>query len=489
MGEVKHVFDAEKVKKFVDGQFNDTIIPALVEYVKVPNQSPQFDKKVLTNGHMHKAIGIMVDWVKAQKVPDLHIQVVEEKDRTPLILVTVDSAEGKSSETVLLYGHCDKQPPLEGEWQKGLGPYEPVIRDGKLYGRGGADDGYAIFSAVTAIKALKEQKLAHARCVILIEASEESGSPDLEFYVQKLKTEIGEPSLVVCLDSGCGNYEQLWLTTSLRGNITATLKVRILTEGVHSGSASGVVPSTFRILRQLLDRVEDSKTGKLIDEAYCEIPSTQIKYARDMAETIHDGVWNNFPWVSGARPVTDDIKECILNRTWRPTLCVTGVGGIPPMSEAGNVLRQETEIKLSIRTPPLIKCKDVTESFKQRLTTEPPYGAKVEYIHEKAGDGWMAPPLEEWLETAINKSSEQYYGKAARMFGEGGSIPFMGMLGAKYPAAQFVVIGVLGPAANAHGPNEFLHIDMAKNLTSCVSYILHQHYLHKGLKRKLEGAS
>jgi len=209
-----------------------------------------------------------------------------------------------------------------------------------------------------------------------------------------------------------------------------------------------------------------------------------------MAETIRDGVWNNFPWVSGARPVTNDIKECILNRTWRPTLCITGAGGIPPMSEAGNVLRQETEVKLSIRTPPLISCKTVTESLQRHLTADPPYGAKVEYIHEKAGDGWMAPHLEEWLESAINKSSEQYYGKSARMFGEGGSIPFMGMLGAKFPSAQFVVIGVLGPAANAHGPNEFLHIDMAKNLTCCVSYILHQHYLHKGLKRKsTEGSS
>jgi len=331
---------------------------------------------------------------------------------------------------------------------------------------------------------VKNQKLPHARCVLLIEASEESGSPDLPFYVEKMAKEIGTPSLVVCLDSGCGNYEQLWLTTSLRGNITATLKVRILTEGVHSGAASGVVPSTFRILRILLDRIEDAKTGKMVEEAYTEIPPTQLKYAEDMAGTIGEGVWGNFPWVEGGKPVSRDITESILNRTWRPTLCVTGMSGIPSLSEAGNVLRMETNIKLSIRTPPTKNCQPVIDAMSRHLLADPPYGAKVEFLPDKFGPGWMAPPLEEWLEIAVNKSSETYYGKSARMFGEGGSIPFMGMLGEKYPKAQFVVVGVLGPSANAHGPNEFLHLDMAKNLTCCVSYILHQHYLHKCLKRK-----
>jgi acetylornithine deacetylase/succinyl-diaminopimelate desuccinylase-like protein len=483
MTDTKREFDAKTVKSDVEKEFKETIIPSLIEYIKVPNQSPLFDKKIHENGLMQKAIGIMVDWVKSQKIDGLSIQLVEEKNRTPVIFIVVEGS-GTSPETVLLYGHCDKQPPLHGEWSDGLSPYDPIIKDGKLYGRGGADDGYAIFSAIAAIKALKKQGLPHARCVLLIEASEESGSPDLEFYVEKLKTEIGTPSLVVCLDSGCGNYEQLWLTTSLRGNITATLKVRILTEGVHSGAASGVVPSTFRILRLLMDRVEDTKTGKMLDEAYVEIPPTQLKYAEDMAGTIGEGVWKTFPWVEGGRPVSTDIKESILNRTWRPTLCVTGVGGIPNLSEAGNVLRQETQVKLSIRTPPTKECQPVIDALGQRLTSDPPYGAKVEFIADKAGQGWMAPPLEEWLETAVNKSSETYYGKPARMFGEGGSIPFMGMLGQKFPAAQFVVVGVLGPSANAHGPNEFLHLDMAKNLTCCVSYILYEHYLHKALKRK-----
>jgi len=473
-----HEYDAKKIKKAIDDEFKETIVPALIEYVKVPNQSPLFDKNILTNGLMEKAIGILLNWVKAQNVKGLSLKLVEEKNRTPVIFIEIEGS-GKTSETVLMYGHCDKQPPLRGEWSEGLGPYEPVIKDGKLYGRGGADDGYAIFSAISSIKAIQDQGLPHARCVILVEASEESGSPDLDFYVDKLKDEIGTPSLVVCLDSGCGNYEQLWLTTSLRGNITAALKVRILTEGVHSGAASGVVPSTFRILRTLLDRVEDSKTGKMFDEAYAKIPDKQLKYAEEMASTLGENVWKVFPFVEGAGPVTHDVQESILNRTWRPTLCITGVAGIPPLQEAGNVLRQETQVKLSVRTPPTSHTQPIIEALDRYLTKDPPYGAKVEFVSEKAGAGWMAPPMELWLENAVQHSSELYYGKPARMFGEGGSIPFMGLLGQKFPAAQFCVVGVLGPSANAHGPNEFLHIDYAKNLTCCVSYILHQHYLNK----------
>jgi len=476
--------ELKKVKQDVEVEWKDTIIPALIEYIKVPNQSPHFDQQVLTNGFMQKAIEIMVNWVKAQKIPGLRLEVVEEKNRTPVIFIEVDGT-GQSQETVMFYGHCDKQPPLHEGWNEGTGPYKPVIKDGKLYGRGGADDGYAIFSALTAIKALKNQKIPHARCVVLIEASEESGSPDLDFYVDKLKDKIGNVSLVVCLDSGCGNYERLWLTVSLRGNITATLKVTVLTEGVHSGSASGVVPSTFRILRLLLDRIEDSKTGKMMEEAYSVIPPEQKSYAQSTAETLGTSVLQ-FPFVEGAHPISSNVTESILHRTWKPTLCVIGAGGLPPLTEAGNVLRKETSLKISIRTPPNKDCKEVVDAMARLFTKDPPYGAKVEFIPERYGNGWAAPAFEPWLEKAINKSSEFFYGKNARMLGEGGSIPFMGMLGEKFPSAQFVVIGVLGPGSNAHGPNEFLHLDFAKNLTGCVSSILHQHYRHKvSLKGKL----
>jgi len=469
--------DAAAAKAYVEAAWSQHIEAALSAYIAVPNQSPQFDDEFFTNGHTEKAIKIMTDWVEAQKVPGLKMEVLSAPNRTPLIFITVDGEPG-CNETVLAYGHLDKQPPFVG-WLPGLGPHTPVIRDGKLYGRGGADDGYAIFAAVTAIKLLKEQKVPHARIVIMIEACEESGSRDLMYYVELKSKEIGVPSLVVCLDSGCGNYEQMWLTTSLRGMLLGELRVKVLTEGVHSGTASGVVPSSFRIIRELLDRIEDSKTGKiLVKEAYVDIPEKYRKYAQQAAETIGDQYLEAFPWAGSTKPMGGDLTELILNASWRPTISYTGIDGIPSCAQAGNVLRPETAIRLSIRLPPTLPVEPLVEVLPKILTKDPPYGAEVSFKIVKANKGWCAPPMEHWLEEAVDNASKTFFGKGARLVGEGGSIPFMGMLGSRYPGTQFVVTGVLGPHSNAHGPNEFLHIGMFKNLTCCVSYILAQHYKH-----------
>src|SRR5882762_10533233 len=194
-------------------------------------------------------------------------------------------------------------------WGEGLGPWTPVRRGNRLYGRGAGDDGYAAFAALTAIEALQAQGVRHSRCVVLIEASEESGSPDLPAYVEKLAERI-RPGLVVCLDSGCGDYEHLWATTSLRGVVSGTLKVEVLGEGVHSGAASGIVPSSFRLLRQVLDRLEDHRTGKiLVEECHVEIPPGRLAEVRAVATVLGDEVLRRFPLVPGMRPVTLDPVE------------------------------------------------------------------------------------------------------------------------------------------------------------------------------------
>ena len=247
--------DIKKTRHYVEEQWNNSIVPALQEYLAIPNQSPAYDPNWNTNGYMDQATDLIANWIRMQKIPGLVLDIIRLEKRTPLIFVEIP---GDSKETVLLYGHLDKQPPMEG-WNEGFGPWKPVIKDGRLYGRGGADDGYSAFASLTAIQALKQQDIPHARCVILIEACEESGSFDLPHYVEALKDRIGTPSLVICLDSGCGNYEQLWITTSLRGLANGNLTVSTLTEGVHSGAASGIVPSTFRILRQLLSRLENEQ--------------------------------------------------------------------------------------------------------------------------------------------------------------------------------------------------------------------------------------
>jgi acetylornithine deacetylase/succinyl-diaminopimelate desuccinylase-like protein len=166
----------------------------------------------------------------------------------------------------------------------------------------------------------------------------------------------------------------------------------------------------------------------------------------------------------------------LLNRTWRPALSITGIDGVPSLSDAGNVLRPMTAAKISLRIPPGVDADHATASLKEILERDPPYGASVTFKGEMGADGWAAPDLSPWLETATDEASRTFFGKPAMYMGEGGSIPFMGMLGERFPEAQFLITGVLGPGSNAHGPNEFLDIPTGKRLTACVARVLEDHY-------------
>jgi acetylornithine deacetylase/succinyl-diaminopimelate desuccinylase-like protein len=465
----------ERLQRYVADLWNDEIVPTLIDYIRIPNKSPHFDPKWQEHGYMEQAVVLFETWARSKLslLPGATLEVVRLPGRTPVILLDIP---GEGPDTVLLYGHLDKQPEMTG-WAEGLGPWTPVIKGERLYGRGGADDGYALFGAVGAILALKDQGVKHARSVILIEACEESGSYDLPFYVDHLADRIGSPSLVICLDSGCGDYERLWLTTSLRGVAGGQLGVKVLSEGVHSGDASGAVASSFRIARQLLSRLEDPATGRILPEAlWVEIPADREAQAQRAAGILGDQVWKKFPLVAGMRPVTDDPVELILNRTWRPQLAVVGAEGLPQPADAGNVLRPYTVLKLSLRLPPTLKAPEAAAKLREILESDPPYGAKVAFQVDGAESGWNAPAMAPWLEAAVDAASQAAFGRPAAMLGEGGSIPFMGMLGAKFPAAQFMITGVLGPQSNAHGPNEFLDIPTGKRVTESVAHVLAAHF-------------
>lgn len=467
------MLDFNTVQSTVNSTWDNSIIDELTNYIRIPNKSPLFDPDWASHGYMDEAVEMMVAWAKDQDVRDMTVEVVTLEGRTPLIYIEV---AGTGSNNVVLYGHLDKQPEMTG-WRDGLGPWEPVLQDGKLYGRGGADDGYALYASLTAIRALQEQNIPHANLKLIIESSEESGSPDLPFYIDHLADRIGNVDLVVCLDSGCGNYDQLWCTTSLRGMAGGNLNVKVLEEGVHSGDASGIVPSSFRVLRQLLSRIEDEATGKVIIEAMnVEIPGQRVDQAAYAATVLQDEVWTKFPFVNGMKAADTDLKELILNRTWRPALEITGIDGLPDLGNAGNVLRPVTSAKLSMRVPPSGDAKRATEAMKELLESDPPYGCEVSFEIEKSANGWDAPELAPWLEKSLETASQQWFNKPCAYMGEGGTIPFMGMLGEKFPAAQFLVTGVLGPASNAHGPNEFLHLETARRLTGCVSQVLMDHH-------------
>jgi acetylornithine deacetylase/succinyl-diaminopimelate desuccinylase-like protein len=468
---------------FADRAWDERIVPALTEYIGVPAKSPMFDADWAKNGYIDRVVRDAAAWVESRKVPGLTLEVVRLDGRTPVIFFEVPASTGSTStDTVLLYGHLDKQPEFSG-WRPGLGPWTPKYEDGLLYGRGGADDGYAVYAAITALEALQAQGLPHPRCVGVIESCEESGSSDLPLYIDALKPRLGNVALVVCLDSGAGNYDQLWLTTSLRGMVSGVLKVEILTEGIHSGDSSGVVPSSFRILRHVLDRLEDSATGRLLPPVFhCEIPTSRVEQTRATAALLQDEVWKRFPWACGADggaslPTTTDPVEALLNRTWRPTLSVTGADGFPELKNAGNVLRPYTAFKLSLRLPPLVDGNEASLKLKALLEDNAPYNARVTFHADgRAGalgaTGWNAPDLAPWLETALNGASNANFGAPVGYIGQGGTIPLMSMLQQGFPAAQMMVCGVLGPKSNAHGPNEFLHVPYGKKLTAAVAQVI-----------------
>ena len=455
-------------------EWGNSIIPELVEYIRIPNKSPAFDPDWQKNGYMDQVVEQFSAWSQRQNIEGMKLDVVRLPKRTPLIYIDIP---GDIENTILLYGHLDKQPEMKG-WKEGFGPWEPVLKENKLYGRGGADDGYALFTSLLAIKILRDQNIPHARCVVIIEACEESGSYDLPFYIDYLSDQLGKPELVICLDSGCGNYDQLWSTTSLRGLVGGELKVEVLDEGIHSGDISGIVPSSFRILRQLIDRIEDPISGQILaKDFYVDIPSKRIQQAEHAANVLNKNIYERFPMKDSMWPVTDDLVELILNRSWRPALSYLGASGLPEINDAGNVLRPFTSIKLSMRLPPTCNAKRVSKQLEELLLNNPPNGAKISFKLDWAVNGWMAPEISPWLEKALNDASKNYFNKPAIHMGEGWSIPFMGMLGEKFPEAQFLITGVLGPGSNAHGPNEFLHIPAAKKITCCVAEVIAKHYL------------
>lgn len=453
-------------------QWDDDIVPRLVDYIRIPSKSPHFDPEWEVHGHIERVIRLAEDWARAQPIAGLALEIVRLPGRTPVLFF---DAGGGGDRTVLFYGHLDKQPEMIG-WRADGGPWTPLLENGKLYGRGGADDGYAIFAALSALGALHAQGVPHARCVGLIETCEESGSYDLPAYLEALTTRIGNVDLVVGLDSGCGDYERLWMTTSLRGLAAGTLKVDVLTEGVHSGDASGVVPSSFRIARKLIERLEDSTNGWILPSGFhAQIPRERVEQSGQAAAILGDIVFRKYPFIEGTRAMVDGGAEALLNHTWRPALSVIGADGLPPIADAGNVLRPSTSFMLSLRLPPTVDGHAATQAMKSLFETDPPHGARVSFEPVQGASGWNAPRTQPWLAEALDSASRAIYGKPSAAIGEGGTIPFMAMLGQQFPNAQFLITGVLGPHSNAHGPNEFLHIDYAKRLTACVAEVIATH--------------
>jgi acetylornithine deacetylase/succinyl-diaminopimelate desuccinylase-like protein len=463
--------DAGRVLEYCRKRWEGDLLEELSAFIEVRAISPAYDAAWEANGQLDAVADRAEHWLREQGLAGAHVEVLREPGRTPLVLVDVP---GTAPGTVLFYGHLDKQPAGEG-WSPGLDPWTPHFDGTRLYGRGGVDDGYALYAAVAAIQAVDDQGVSRPRCIGVFETSEESGSPDLPFWLARLESRIADVDLVVCLDSGAGDYDRLWLVTSLRGHCGGRLDVQVLDQGAHSGDAGGVVPSSFRIVRSLLDRLESSVTGEiLLDAAWCPIPDERIHQARAAAGVLGPAVAARFDWSGSTVPTTADVAEQLLNRAWRPSLAITGADGLPTVANAGNVLRPSTSLKLSLRLAPDADSGAALSALKDLLEKDPPYGAQVVFTPDTVvADGWTAPPLAPWLERTLEDASRAYFGGAGlAMLGQGGTIPLMGMLGGLFPDAQFLACGVQGPGAGAHGPDESLHLPYTQRLTASIAMAL-----------------
>lgn len=469
----------DHLRTYILDEWQQSVMPTLLTYISIPCVSPVFAADWRSHGQIDAATTLLADWAlhRFAGIEGVRIERLQDGERTPLLLIDVP-ASGNDAAPVIIYGHLDKQPAMDG-WANGRSAWSPSIEGERIYGRGGADDGYAIFSAVLAIEALHAQHLARPRCLILIEASEESSSEDLPFYIEQLAPRLGTPSLVIALDSMCATYDQLWATTSLRGQVAGTLTVRILHEGMHSGEASGIVPSPFRIATTLLRRIEDSETGRMcVPELEVAIPDARVSQAREVATLLDRAIYNQMPFVAGATPAGDDAQQMLLDRTWRAKLAVTGVDGLPPVAAAAAVLHPMIALKLSLRLPPTVAPAEAARRLTSILERDPPYGAEVSFAVDFASAGWHAPETAPWLAASLDRAARLAFGAAPAMFGGGGGIPFLNMLGERFPDAQFLVTGVLGPQSNAHGPNEFLHVPTALKVTEVLAVVLHDAAAH-----------
>lgn len=470
------MLDQQAVKTIWETKIKDTF----EEYLKIPNVSPAYNASWEKDGHMHKVVNLYEKWAKenASKSATVFVQKIEGK--TPLLVINVPARKYDGDDTVLLYGHLDKQPEMVG-WREGIEPWAPTYEGDRLYGRGSADDGYAMFSALIAINDLEDNNISHPRQIVIIEASEESGSPDLMDHLNLLNSsleansceKLEDVSLVVCLDSGALSYEHLWVTNSLRGLIEMHLTIRTLKQGTHSGGAGGIVPSTTHILRTLLDRVAKSPSGEIIiDELNVEIPEHISEAAKNVAVIIGEDDPHGLPFAKGVEPIYESVADQLIANTYRPALEIIAIEGLPKIEDAGNVLLPEVKVALSFRIPPGVKPAIAAAAIAGELNRDTPYNAQITVKIESLASGWAAPERPQSLIDIFEAASQKHFGKSVQYLGEGGTIPFMFMLGEKYPNAQFMVTGLLGPESNAHGPNEFMHLPTFFKLTACVADVI-----------------
>ena len=467
--------DMDDCLKFCMAAWQDggAAVEGLKSLIRVPNLTPSADPEFLTNGLIQQAIDAVKTWIEAQGIPGLKTTVFADPGREPLLLVEIPGT-APDAKHVLTYGHLDKMPHLDpAGWRNGLGPTTPVVEGNKIYGRGTNDDGYNSFCLMTAIRYLHEHGLKYPKITIILESGEESGDTEIKRYLDELKPRIGDVGLIVVLDCEAQDYDTVWCCTSLRGVVNGTLSIHHLATPCHSGMATGLVPSTFRIARMLISRLEDEQTGEIkVKEAHVEIPANRIQQAKDVAAHLGERSHEIVSPLDGCKLLTTDNSQLLINKAWKPGLAVTGCDGIPPIASASNVMRTNTDLKLSLRIPPGVDAEALGKTLKSVLEADPPYGAKVTYDCSAAGNGWCGRDFSPEIDQVITEASMKIFGNKPAYYGEGGSIPLCNKFQELWPEAQTLVTGCAGTDSNPHGYNESLDLPYTGKFTAIVAAIL-----------------
>lgn len=467
--------DKKSFEKYIEKMFTYNILPNLMDFIRIPNLSPAYDYNWKTNGLLLKAANLIISYAKSLNIKNAEINLIQDKGYTPLIFIDIPSSRENDNRTVLFYAHFDKQPYGTG-WDEDKEPTKPVIINGRLYGRGSADDGYASFSILTAIKACQEHNCPMPRICIIFEGAEESTDEDLTYYFDKLLPIIGENVIAfIPLDSGCSDYERLWITNSLRGVVDFDIKITSLDNDCHFGpEASGRVAENLFLLRKALDGVVDTTTGEiLIDEFFVkEIPTSIEKEMDKEIEIVGDKFFDDIPLYDGVKPLKSDVKEAMINNRWKPSISILGVDNCPKIEDNGFGVSKSINVRLSMRLPPGINGNNAMNALKKVINNNSYFSAKFEFGYMSLAEGWCLSDISERTKNVLNKASLEYFGKEIVFKGAGGSIPFITYFQTKYPKADVICTGILGADSFEHGPNENLNIEACKKMILILCYFL-----------------
>ncbi len=457
------------MKTYIHDAWKGDTLEALSRFISIPAKSKDFDDQWQEHGFLHRSLEEGKSW--AQKhFPSGTFEIIQLPGIPPVLFFDIPATGGHTGKPVLFYGHFDKQPETSG-WDEGLGPWTPVVKNGRLYGRGAVDDGYCFYSTLTAVKALEVSGKSHPRICGLFETDEESGSTDLAQYINMLKDRVGSPAFICILDLFATDFSRVWITQSLRGIVGLIVKVSVLSAPSHSGVASGIVPSSFRIMRALLDRLEDSRTGEvLIKSMHSPIPGYILDMAKDISAEYDPRT--GFKYHAGTQSAQPDAYTALIAGTWKPTLSVLGADGLPPTATASGLVRSSTSLKLSFRIPPGVNARAALDDTIRALTTDVPYNATVEISQASASEGFCAPEWPQWLRQSSEKITRNLFGTSVGSVLCGASIGTLPAFQAAFPGAPFINTGALGPDSGAHAANEWLDLAYVEKLTEWVAEVV-----------------